>query len=60
MIEAHLKETLFFTADECVTRSILTTVPLKDHNRVVHKKSDFMFGDAAPGTDQQLLTREDQ
>jgi len=33
----------------------LTTAPLEDHNRVVHQKPDFMFRDATPDTDQQLL-----
>ena len=30
------KDALILTAGECVTRSILTTAPLKDHNRVVY------------------------
>jgi len=38
----------------------LTTAPLEDHNRVVYRKSDFLFGDAAPDTDQQLLAGEGQ
>ena len=54
------RDALLLVADERVTRSILTTAPLEYHNKVVHKKSDFMFEDAAPDTDQQLLTREDQ
>ena len=42
-------------ADERVTWSIWTTAPLEDHNRVVYRKPDFMFEEAAPDTDQQLL-----
>ena len=47
-------------ADERVTRSILTTAPLEDHNRVVYRKPDFMFGNTTPNADQQLLAGEDQ
>ena len=48
------RDVLILKADERVTRSILTTTPLEDHNRTVHQKLEFMFGDAAPDTDQQL------
>ena len=47
-------------ADECVTRSILTTTLLEGHNCVVYRKPDFMFGNQAPDIDQQLLAREGQ
>ena len=54
------RDTLLFTADKRVTWSILTTAPIEDHNRVVYQKPNFMFGDAAPDTDQQLLDGEGQ
>ena len=52
------RDALILTADKRVTQSTLTSAPLKDHNRVVYQKPDFMFGDATPDTDQQLLARE--
>ena len=42
---------MLLTADEHVTGSILTIVPIEDHNRVVYRKSDFILGDTAPDTD---------
>jgi len=46
------RDALLLAADERVTRSILTTAPIEDHNRIVYRKLDFMFGDATPDTDQ--------
>jgi len=39
-------------------RSILTTTPLDDCDRKIYQKPGFMFGDAAPDTDHQLLAGE--
>jgi len=52
------RDALLLTADESITRSILTTATLEDHNRVVYRKSDFIFGDSAPDTDHQLVAWE--
>jgi len=41
-------------------RSILTNAPLEDRDGKIYRKPDFMFGDAAPDTEQQLLAREGQ
>ena len=54
------RDTLILTADERITRSILTTAPLEDYNCVVYRKPNFVFGDAAPNTDQQLIVGEGQ
>ena len=40
--------------------SILTTTPLEDCDRKIYLKPGFMFGDATPDTDHQLLAREGQ
>jgi len=53
-------DALILKTDERVTRSILTTSLLEDYNRIVHQKLEFMFRDAAPDTDQQLIAREGQ
>ena len=42
------RDALLLAADERVTRSILTTASIEDHNQIVYRKSDFMFGDATP------------
>ena len=47
-------------ANEHVTRSILTTALMEDHNWVIYRIPDFMFGDTKPDTDQQLLIGEGQ
>ena len=54
------RDALILQAGECVTRSILCTAPLEDHNRVVYRKPDFMIGDATLDTNQQLLAGEGQ
>ena len=54
------RDALILTADERVTRSILITASLEDYNRVVYRKLEFMFGDAAPDADQHLLAGEGQ
>jgi len=54
------RDALLLVADKHITRSILTTIPLEDHNRVTYNKPDFMFRDTIPDTDQQLLARKGQ
>jgi len=41
-------------------RSILTTTPLEDYDRKIYRKPSFMFGDAGPDTDHQLVAGEGQ
>ena len=53
-------DALILKADKHITRSILTTAPLEDHNQTVHQKSEFLFGDTTPDTDQQLIAGEGQ
>jgi len=36
----------------------LTTAPLEDHDQKIYRKPGFMFGDAAPDADHQLLVGE--
>ena len=45
------RDALLLAANERVTWSILTTAPIEDHNRVVYRKPNFIFGDEAPDTD---------
>ena len=47
------RDALIHTGDQRTMRSILTTAPLEDRDRKIYRKSDFMFGDAAPDTDHQ-------
>ena len=54
------RDALILTADERIIQSILTIAPLENHSRVVYRKPDFVFRDAAPDTDQQLVTGEGQ
>jgi len=54
------RDTLVYGGDQHTTRSILTTTPLEDCGRKAYRKPDFMFGDAAPDPDHQLLAREGQ
>ena len=53
------RDALIFVEDQRTLRSILITAALED-NMVVFRKPVFIFGDAAPNANQQLLTREDQ
>ena len=48
-------DTLIHGGDQYTTRSILTTAPFEDIDRRTYRKPDFMFGDAAPDPDHQLL-----
>ena len=41
-------------------RSMLTTAPLEDRDQKIYRKPGFMFGDAAPDMDQQMLAGEGQ
>jgi len=41
-------------------RSIMSTAAFEGNKIAVLRKPAFMIGDAAPGSDQQLLTEEDQ
>ena len=50
------RDALIHTGDQHTMRSILTTAPLEDCDQKIDRKSTFMFGDAAPDTDHQLLT----
>ena len=53
-----VRDTLIYGGDQYTTRSILTTAPLEDIDRRTYRKPDFMFGDAAPDPDRQLLAGE--
>ena len=55
-----VRDTLIHGGDQHTTRSILTTAPLEDIDRRTYSKPDFMFGDAAPDPDRQLLAGEGQ
>ena len=48
-------DVLISTGDQRIMRSILTTAPLEDRDQKIYRKPNFMFGDAAPDTEQQLL-----
>ena len=52
------RDALIYAGDQRTMRSILTTAPLEDSDRKIYRKSGFMFGDAAPDTDHQLLAGE--
>ena len=54
------RDVLIYTGDQCTMRSILTTAPLEDCDQKIYQKPSFMFGDAAPDTNHQLLAREGQ
>jgi len=51
---------LILAVDQRTLRSILSTAALEGSNIAVFRKSTFIFKDAAPDTDQQLLASEDQ
>ena len=52
------RDFLIQIGDQHTMRSILTTSPLEDRDQKIYRKPDFMFGDAAPDTEQQLLAGE--
>jgi len=54
------RDTLIHSGDQRTMRSILTTAPLEDSDRRIYRKPGFMFGDAAPDHDRQLLAGEGQ
>ena len=49
------RNALIHARDQCTMRRILTTAPLEDCDQKIYRKPGFMFGDAAPDTDHQLL-----
>ena len=51
---------LIHARDQHTLWSILSTAALERSNQAMFQKPTFMFGDAAPCTNQQLLVREDQ
>jgi len=53
------RDVLIQVGDQRTMRSILTTAPLEDCDRKIYQKPGFMFGDAAPDMDQQLLAGEE-
>jgi len=53
-------DALIQAGDLRIMRSILTTVPLEDCDQKIYRKPGFMFGDAAPDTDHQLLAEKGQ
>ena len=57
---APSRDGLIHAGDQRTMRSILTTAPLEDSNRRIYRKPGFMFGDAAPDNDHQLLVGEGQ
>ena len=54
------RNALILRGNERTLRIIISTTVLEGQNRTVYRKSEFIFGDAAPDTDQQLLAREGQ
>ena len=54
------RDASILVVDQRTLKSILITAILEDHNMEVYRKPNFMFGDAAPDCDQQLLIREGQ
>jgi len=54
------RDALIHAGDQRTMRSILTTAPLEDSDRKIYGKLGFMFGDAAPDNDHQLLAEEGQ
>jgi len=52
------RDALIDTGDQSMMRSILTTASLEDCDQKIYRKPGFMFGDAAPNTDYQLLVGE--
>ena len=54
------RNVLIRTGDQRMMKSILNTALLEDRDRKIYRKPNFMFGNAAPDTNQQLLAREGQ
>jgi len=54
------RDALIYTGDQHTMRSILTTAPLEDRDWKIYQKPGFMFGDAAPDTEQHLLAEDGQ
>jgi len=54
------QDALILTRDQHTLRSINSTSALEGSNMMLFQKPVFMFKDAAPDSEQQLLTGEDQ
>ena len=54
------RDVLIHGGDQRTMRSILTTAPLEDSDRRIYQKPGFIFGDATPDNDHQLLAGEGQ
>jgi len=46
--------------DEGTLQCIISKAMFEGENKTIFRKSDFIFGDVAPDTDQQLLAGEGQ
>jgi len=54
------RNTLILGGDKRTLHIIISTAVLEVENWTVYRKSKFMFRDAAPDTDQQLIVRKGQ
>ena len=54
------RSALLYPEGSSALRSIMTTALLEDVNQFTHEKPEFIFGDAAPDTDNQLSAGEGQ
>ena len=52
------RNTLIMGRDERALSIIITTASLEREHRTIYKKLNFIFRDAAPDTDQELLMGE--
>jgi len=51
VIGVHQKETLFFL--QLMSMSLRVSALIENHSRITYRKLNFMFGYAAPDTDQK-------
>ena len=54
------RNTLILGGDEHTLRIIISTATLEGEDQMIYWKSEFIFGDAAPDADQQLVIGEGQ
>jgi len=54
------RNTLILGGDKHTFHIIISTAMLEGKNRIVYRKPEFIFREAAPDTDQQLLVWEGQ
>jgi len=54
------RDALILTGDQHTLRSIISIATLEGSNMMLFRKPVFMFKDATPDSEQQLLTGEDQ